>query len=411
MEANVQQVYSQLGEIKNSFPKIENYYSKINQLNISPLQEGVLNRDYDYLKKVSTILHVIISIISKPHLSNKREEIVARIEEVKRLDNEDFGRVLKDGSLWKKYGAKLVPERVYYYQNVDLLAIYENRFIVLVVECLEKELDSFSNFYVKTLPQIVGGTVDFSDKEKGEKILKYVLQLKRRINYIKNTHFYVEVSKAKRISRNIQKTNILLKDPLYSRVYRFYNTYLLTAEKFLDYDFFASYLQFYLFKELSSRKFKLKSGVFSNNEYSIALNGYGQNRGLIFTITHLQSGKTANHLLIFSLSNWFADLEKPVGIFDTIEAICPFGISIYEKRLKMFDQIIPEGELFANYLDSKLQSLIVPTDIYAKYCPVCHGKNPLESDGVYHCTNCSSRYLYVKEGENYSLWFVRQRRK
>ena len=63
MEANVQQVYSQLGEMKNSFPKIENYYSKINQLNISPLQEGVLNRDYDYLKKVSTILHVIISII------------------------------------------------------------------------------------------------------------------------------------------------------------------------------------------------------------------------------------------------------------------------------------------------------------------------------------------------------------
>lgn len=411
MAVSIKQVYSELGDIKANYPKFSSYYSKINQLNISRLQEGVINRDLDYLKRVSTILHVIISICAKPHLNNRQEEIVARIEEAKKLENEDFSRVLKDGSLWKKYGIKMVPERVYYYQNVDLLAIYENRFIVLTIECLEAELDDYANFYVKLLPQITSGQVNLDNQAVAEKILKYIWQLKRRINYLKNTHFYKEVSKAKRISRNIERTNILLKDPLYSRVFRFYRKYLYTQERFLDYDFFKSYVEFYIHKELYARGFRLENGLLVNKNFEISFEDYLTNRGIIFNIKSRDNGLIATHLLQLSLSNWFSDIEKVQQKFDTIEAICPFGLAINERKFSSFDTILSEEKIISNYLDTKLNYMVLPTDIYGKYCPCCHAKSPLEQEGVYTCTSCSSRYLYQSATDGYSLWFLRQRRK
>ncbi len=407
----------ELAEYKALYTEFKDYYANIDKLNIGSLQEVACQNDWVYLRKISTVLHIVLSIVAHPHINNKREEIVTRIEQAKQLSNEDFTRVMRDGSLWKRYDIKMVPENVYYYQNVDELCIYENQFICLVVDLLLKELNEYSNFYVKMLPSLKNGILPRLDGRKPERILKYADLLKRRITYIKNTHFYKEVSQAKPISRNIQRTNILLKDNLYSRVYRFYREYLSTEEKIFTYDFLYDYTSALLLKELSSRKFKYlprKKGdfkVFESEGFKLTVATYERNRGFTFEITEKNSGITAKHLLLLSLSGWFSDVEKAPQEFDTTEALSQWARVNVGKRPEDYDEIFTETEIIKDYFDDKLLLSVTPSDVYARYCPVCREKNPIEESSVYHCPHCSSRYVFTKnaDGEE-SVWFVRLRR-
>lgn len=408
-------IKNQLDEYAKAYPSLADYYANVQQLNISSLQEVACQRDWAYLRKVSTILHIIASIIAHPHINNKREEIVTRIEQAKQLSNEDFSRVLQDGSLWKRYDMKMVPERVYYYQNVDELCIYENQFICLVVDLLEGELNEYSNFYVKMLPSMKNGLIKRLDGTKPQRILRYADLLKRRITYVKNTRFYKEVSAAKPISRNIERTNILLKDNLYGRVYRFYREYLGTEERFITYELLKDYLSALFMKELSARGFKLKKGSeeqsFENESFALSYNYSQENGGFVFKVLEKLSGITAKHLLILSLSAWFSDVEKAPSNFDTVEAVSEWARVNVGKCAEDYDEIFTEEKIVSDYLSDKLCKTDVLSDVYDKYCPVCREKNPLEKDSVYHCPHCSSRYIFTKNqnGEN-ALWFIRLRR-
>ena len=408
-------VKNQLKDYENLYPRLSDYYGNIEELKVSSLQEVACQRDWTYLRKVSTILHIIASIIAHPHINNKREEIVTRIEQAKQLSNEDFTRVLQDGSLWKRYDMRMVPEEVYYYQNVDELCIYENQFICLVVDLLEGELNEYSNFYVKMLPSMKNGLLKRLDGRKPQRILRYADLLKRRITYVKNTRFYKEVSAAKPISRNIERTNILLKDNLYSRVYRFYREYLGTEERFITYDLLKDYLSALVMKELSARGFKIKDCAeaksFENEDFLLSYNYSEEFGGFVFDILEKLSGISAKHLLILSLSAWFSDVEKAPSKFDTVEAVSEWARVNVGKTAEDYEEIFTEKKIVSDYLSDKLCKTDVLSDVYDRYCPVCREKNPLENDSVYHCPHCSSRYIFTKnqKGEN-ALWFLRLRR-
>lgn len=404
-------------EYAAAYSDFNDYYANLDKLNMESLQEVACQRDWVYLRKISTVLHVILSIIAHPHINNKREEIVTRIEQAKQLSNEDFTRVMRDGSLWKRYDVKMVPENVYYHQNVDELCIYENQFICLVIDLILKELNEYSNFYVKMLPSMKNGILSTLDGRKPERILKYTDLLKRRINYVKNTRFYKEVSQAKPISRNIQRTNILLKDMLYSRVYRFYREYLGTEEKFITYDALYEYSSALCLKELSSRGFKPtevtteNSKTFSTDEFVLTMTPYEKNRGFVFDITEKRSGVKSKHLFQLSLSGWFSDIEKAPYGFDTVEAVSQWARVNVAKRAEGYDEIFTEEKIVKDYFDDKLCLSVAISDVYERYCPVCREKNPLEESSVYHCPRCSSHYTFTKNasGEN-AVWFIRLRR-
>lgn len=391
---------------------IKEYYADLEKLRTPSLQEVACQRDWIYLRKISTILHVIMSIIAHPHINNRREEIVTRIEQAKQLSNEDFTRVLQDGSLWKRYDVKMVPENVYYHQNVDELCIYENQFICLVVDMLSGELNEYTNFYVKMLPSMKNGLLNRLDGSKPQRILRYADLLKRRIIYIKNTRFYKEVSQAKPISRNIERTNILLKDILYSRVYRFYREYLSTEEKFITYDLLSDFIYSLILKDLSARGFKPTIGenlqAFENEDFAIAINR--SDKDFTFEVSEKTTLKTAKHLLLLSLSAWFSDIEKAPSGFDTVEAMSEWARVNVSKRAEDFEEIFPEEQIVKDYLDDKLCLTEITSDVYERYCPVCREKNPLETNDVYYCPHCSSRYVFVKKGDNEAIWFTRLRR-
>lgn len=395
----------------------KDYHANIEKLNIGSLQEIACQKDWAYLRKISTVLNVIMSIVAHPHISNRQEEIVTRVEQAKQLSNEDFSRVMKDGSLWKRYNLKMVPENVYYYQNVDELCIYENQFVCLVLDLLLKELNEYANFYIKMLPSMKNGILPCLDGRKPQKILIYTDSLRRRITYLKNTRFYKEVSKAKPISRNIQRTNILLKDNLYHRVYRFYREYLGTEERFLTYRLMYEYTSALITKELSSRGFKpikRKKGdikIFENDNFTLSVAPYGENRGFLLEITEKLCQKTAKHLILLSLSAWFSDLTKAPTGYDSVDALSEWASVSVSKAPDEFEEIFTEEEIVKKYFDDKLCLSVTKSDVYARYCPVCRERNLVETDDTYTCVNCSSRYVFTKtsQGDD-AVWFLRLRR-
>lgn len=395
----------------------KDYHANIEKLNIGSLQEIACQKDWAYLRKISTVLNVIMSIVAHPHISNRQEEIVTRIEQAKQLSNEDFSRVMKNGSLWKRYNLKMVPENVYYYQNVDELCIYENQFVCLVLDLLLKELNEYANFYIKMLPSMKNGILPCLDGRKPQKILIYTDSLRRRITYLKNTRFYKEVSKAKPISRNIQRTNILLKDNLYHRVYRFYREYLGTEERFITYRLMYEYTSALITKELSSRGFKpvkRKKGdvkILENDNFTLSAAPYEENRGFVLEITEKLCQKTAKHLILLSLSAWFSDLTKAPTGYDSVDALSEWASVSVSKAPDEFEEIFTEEEIVKKYFDDKLCLSVTKSDVYARYCPVCRERNLVETDDTYTCVNCSSRYVFTKtsKGDD-AVWFLRFRR-
>ncbi|MBR5817546.1 MAG: DUF2357 domain-containing protein, partial [Clostridia bacterium] len=112
------------------------------------LQDFSVKRDMSFLSSVSSLLSIILTIITHPHISNRTEEVVIRIEQAQRIDRETFVNTVKESRFWKQHGIKMIPEELYYYQHEDELKIYENRFIVLLVNLLDRELSRYSKFYL-----------------------------------------------------------------------------------------------------------------------------------------------------------------------------------------------------------------------------------------------------------------------
>lgn len=409
------EIINQLEEFALNHAKFGNYYASIDKLNIGSLQEVVCEKDREYLRKISTMLHIIMSIMSHPHIDNRREEVVTRIEQAKQLSNEDFSRVLKDGSLWRRHDVKLIPENVYYHQNVDELLIYENRFICLVLDLIEKDINDYVNLYVKMLPSLKNGILPRLDGSRPKRLLTYAELLKRKVNYLKNTHFYKEVSKAKKITGAVTRTNILLKDNLYGRVYRFYKEELLSEEKTVSIALLRDYFRALSLKEISARGFKLKkqtkeAKIFENDVFLLSMSDEEGTRETKFTVTLKQQGIVSKHLLILSLSSSFSDVEKVPDGYDGVSVLSCFGYAHFDKKAGSYDRIYPETAIVKSYFDEIVGLVESDREVYARYCPVCRERSPVFHEDTYLCPRCGSRYAFCKSGDADAVWFIRLRR-
>ena len=132
--------------LKSSIEQLNNYakdncgfldfFNKIDSILPQSLQEQSFKEDLNFLNDVGFILSVITSIISKPHIASTGEEIIIRSELAPALSNEMFQKTLRDSTLWTEEGMDMVPQYVHYYQHVDELKIYENIFIVYLINLI-----------------------------------------------------------------------------------------------------------------------------------------------------------------------------------------------------------------------------------------------------------------------------------
>ena len=151
------------------------------------LQDFSIEHDRNFLHEVAAVLNVIVSIIYHPHLANKHEEVIIRIEQAQQLSREDFFDTVRDTRLWKEHDVRMIPEEVHYHQHIDELRIYENRFVGFLVDVIDRELSKFSAFYLSRLPTVASLSTPLDHNEVGAVIME-VDRLRRKTQFIKNSN-------------------------------------------------------------------------------------------------------------------------------------------------------------------------------------------------------------------------------
>ena len=256
-ESKLKKNISQLNNYKKANKLVKDYYNNLDSLKLTSLQSLSYDQDIAFFDEVSFILNVIASIISHPHLSNKGEDIVIRSELAGHISVDSFQRMFKEPSFWKEKDLEMKPEYVHHYQYTDEIKIFENIFIGMIIKLIDQELNEYSNFYNQLIPSIEDNNLDeLLENEDTEIALNKLQVLQRKVRYIKNTYFYKEVSKVKLLLKNIQPTNILVKDRLYNYCYRFYKKFI----QYVDQDSliadFSNYYYGLVIKALKKKGFK-----------------------------------------------------------------------------------------------------------------------------------------------------------
>ena len=411
--------------------KVSYFYDNDLDIKNLSLQELAFKSDLNFFLEVSFILSVITSIISHPHLLNKGEEIIIRSEMAPELTKDMFLKTISDSRLWKEDGLDMIPENVYYYQQIDELRIYENIFIVNLIKKLDHKIDKYKDFYIKT----IGSYLDDNLSMKNDNVflaLKKIDLLERKIKHIKNTYFYKVINKGSTKLGRISPTNILIKDRLYNYCYKFYKKLISYNDKFKFQQDIRLFYYLKLLKALSLKGFKLlKDNYFEledniieipyikveNKDFIIEIDDDYDNVGLILDITnkHIKNNKI-NHnsnLLIFNKNDYISDIDiKNKEAYDSIYSLNLWTLTdlFYMNN----DLIIKsEDELISNYLFDKLLIKEGSSDIYTRYCPICKSNLvDCNEDLMYCCDSCKSQYVFYKNKENINdnLWVYRLRR-
>lgn len=384
------------------------------------LQKISYEEDCSYFKEALSLLGIILSIAEKPHVSTRREEVFARIEQAGQLSADDFKRVCRDGSLWKRRGVKMVPEELYYFRNEDELCIYENRFIVLLIDLIGREITELKRVYGERLPRIGENTDELYAGDAGM-ALDFARNIEKRVAYLKNTGFYKIVGKEKPLKGRISPTNILLKDLKYRACFKFYNGFLKYQCEGEEAEDLRSIIKIYILKSLKKLGFDLKEGK-NLNEYKACgkeflLNFDFHKKGaVILDVTHKISKKTVKYAL-FAEDGRSAEAAEEFASGDDGKNFCSVEV-IGEWSLKdgVTHELLSragqtEEEMIYSWLASKIRLIRADSSVYKKYCPACGVSGVYENDGDFSCPNCGTRYAFTQNSSGESvIWICKLRR-
>lgn len=384
------------------------------------LQKISYEEDCSYFKEALSLLGIILSIAEKPHVSTRREEVFARIEQAGQLSADDFKRVCRDGSLWKRRGVKMVPEKLYYFRNEDELCIYENRFIVLLIDLIGREITELKRVYGERLPRIGENTDELYAGDAGM-ALDFARNIEKRVAYLKNTGFYKIVGKEKPLKGRISPTNILLKDLKYRACFKFYNGFLKYQCEGEEAEDLRSIIKIYILKSLKKLGFDLKEGK-NLNEYKacgkeFSLNfDFNKKGAVILDVTHKISKKTVKYAL-FAEDGRSAETAEEFASGDDGKNFCSVEM-IGEWSLKdgVTHELLSragqtEEEMIYSWLASKIRLIRADSSVYKKYCPACGVSGVYENDGDFSCPNCGTRYAFTQNSSGESvIWICKLRR-
>ena len=408
------------------------FFNVCDVLTKESLQSQSFEGDLKFFDEVSFVLSVITSIISKPIISSTREEVILRSAMAPALTNEMFQETLRDSTLWRNDGFGMVPEYVHYHQHIDELKIYENIFIIYLVNMLDLEIKKYNEFYL-SMVQIYDAKDSLTLLDdyisKGMKKLSFI---NRKMKLIKGSRFYKLIIRDALKMGIVHPTNILTKNRLYNLCYKFYKkmiNYVDETEKIID---FRNYYCIRIFKALKqlgfettsnesiykNKKFDFKELEFVKDHMSLKLYPEIENNGLVLEVLNNKVEglykNSSKNLLLFDSSMKFDDVEAlGKDLYDSVELISLWNLAFaYDVITSVFDKYKTEEEIITYWIESKLQTVTCNIDIYSKYCPSCKSTEIVEKKDSLFCETCMSKYVFYNLNEvNQKLWFVRYRNK
>ena len=399
---------------------LQNFYSRIGTLPLVSVQDLSFEKDIEFFKELTFILSVILSIIAKPHISHRRDEILARSGEVSAISEEDFQKTLRDSSIWKDTGnGILLPEYLYYHQYEDEIKIYENVFIVHLVNEIALIADHYSSLYLSLL-SVANRNVDklLQDNSAQLKAMEEVNYVNRRIDLIKSTYFYKEVSRSKNKPKVFYPTNILLKDRLYNICFKFYKKMYVYEEKNTLNNHLFIYYFVLLLKKLHEHKFDLdmrnkasvyennaislpEKMIFTNSDYRLSIDLLPKENLFIFSFKDKLDDATSKHYLYVESDASFLDTQIPEVSEDvfSIEYLSLWHLAMVneEHKLEILNHTLESEEsMLETFIKSHHYVVTGSEKIYSSYCPSCKNKNLVELNGYYRCPDCGAIYKFLK---------------
>lgn len=232
--------------------------------------------DFPWLDELELVTEKIMSIASKPRTHIKVEKDVKKVEQAVKIDNFDVIETLKVPAYWKRKGDRFLPEKVFTDIFEIEYAIYENRFIINLVDKMmlflsqvisqlynqiRKVNESFIESHISLADiEVIQDISDFSafafkatENRRSKRIkdknvtllttkdspyvdaLRRILQSRAEVGHIRSTPFYKDVKKAKPLSdSDVHLTNMLAGDATYAPCYNFYRKLLTLMTKNID---------------------------------------------------------------------------------------------------------------------------------------------------------------------------------
>ncbi|MBR2505474.1 MAG: TFIIB-type zinc ribbon-containing protein [Bacilli bacterium] len=469
---------SYTNKLKSVLKKDSSFSNLYNHLKDNKIKSFI---SFDYLEAYEVTLSYkrvidrVASIVNKPHIKVSYEDVISRSELIKSLDPISVQETIKDSKLWKKKGLNYSPEYVHNIEYTDTIKTYENGFIALLVDLIEKGINNLISQLtpmVKPLEEeyeIKGlnfgkrsflnefspfrqpfENVFHKEKTNSLKVYNLALKLLKRLKNIKLSELY-RFNKGSFLDKNVIATNVLLHEVSYSYCYRFYLDNFLKENKEEElkkettyYNYVVSMLISYIaYYGVGKSKKNILNNINFDNLDKLHFDSFSFRKGVYgFEVEELDeiNGLSVKVKLLnktIRLSSKVAPVRETKYLLLTTYKFDqnnkPYIQEIIDKNKDKYSSIIvitqintllefinvanisiysKDNFLLIKNLISAMTLLIqTETDIYQKRCPVCGSKDIVNEDGNYVCDKCKSEYALIDINNTQNLWIKSFRRK
>ena len=204
----------------------------------------ILEDNYQYrsiINDIDNLLNNIVNIFNNYKLDLRREEEIVRLEKFHKYDPKLINKTFTNPRLFTNDNKSIFPKELYSYVYEDNIDIYENKFVVSLLDDIARDLMktlSNQNCELRFLESGISygeyGTNQLIDKysnnDMTSKLITFESDLINKISILRNNDFYKRVSKIS--LSNIEVTNLLLDDEDYNACYRFYKKRMENSEEY-----------------------------------------------------------------------------------------------------------------------------------------------------------------------------------
>lgn len=422
--------------------------------------EDVVTNEFVFADDVATLVSHIRSIFKEPHIFLKKEDVIQNTTVASKFDSVSLRQTYKDDKIWRVKNGTVAPEYIHAYVYEDNLAIYENRFIVYLIDLLLEMVTKKINELMvglETLNKQMGSVdnqcftpfdyVDFADEQGGipvllnadatiVQIINSLIKSKKLLIAFQSRELYVACKKAGVFNvAGLKATNIFLNDKDYFYCYNFYLNYLnkepiFTTESKMYYGFVTVNLLSALVKsgfELdeeaenisinNSAHLKFSGLKFKKDPFTIDVSQNGDDE-IVFDVTNLVDNNKAKY--VFKIIN--QSLAKTMADFTSVsdyakklienqpdDVIKTYFVNDIEDVVDYNAlYILPNKANVATRFMKAVKSCVLLVEgsdfLHTRYCPVCGSKLIAPNEEDYSCVNCSSLYHIFRYTSRDLIW-------
>lgn len=455
--------------------KVEESYGDIIELRqlFEDADGGQLNiaDDLTWIDDFKATLTCLQRILANEHLHVKFVKDLVKVQVASRLDQEGFAMTLRTPRVWKNTDKGLRPAEVYMNLYEDEYAIYENRFIKMVIDEMIRYLASILNELGDSLGNLrsyFGSKItpagalrmqeEFTPETSDDKriladdedpiVTTYneVETMLRKIKRCKSSRLYKACLQKPPIMGAIQPTNILTKDFSYRQCFLFYKRLgkmrnheenvipALHTNGVLRLLYALHRNGYHLVRSSVAMKaaddsYTVKNVLMQNEHFNIEISSISKDELLFKTTMRQQEHEkdsreaispryTSSVLVKFSdcTAEESGELERQYRQEKLMKGYDDVYLAVYSRKRAKSEGVLN----FANrgdfncrvsedFVRSLTMVLVGSHKIFERRCPVCGTRFAGSEEEVHNCITCDSVWSLVKEKDVEKVWVKRVR--